>query len=306
MQRSCSTDLVFANYRIQSDEHILYFRGFPVPLAPKVLATLAVFMAEPGRVIPKAELMKRIWPDGFVEDANLTQNIYVLRKLFDQHGTGLRIENVPKRGYRLVEPPPALPPRSLKAVPAGESSSRLSQRETWRGAFAVVAALAAFAAAAAFLPRPHGPRDPYELPASAMQQYLLGRHELQQGMRPALLRSTAYFATVINDVPNSALGYAGLSESNTSLSFFARDETERARNTAQAIALAKQAIAVDASSAEAYAALGAVKASIEHDTPAATRAFQTALRIDPHNLDALSWYGTALLNDGRALEARTL
>ena len=46
--------------------------------------------------------MERIWPGDFVEEANLTQNIYVLRRLFEEHASGVRIENVPKRGYRLT------------------------------------------------------------------------------------------------------------------------------------------------------------------------------------------------------------
>jgi DNA-binding winged helix-turn-helix (wHTH) protein/Flp pilus assembly protein TadD len=303
MQRILPTEYSFGPYSIKADEQVLYYRGRPVTVAPKVVATLAIFLAEPGRIISKAELMERIWPDGFVEDANLTQNVYLLRKMFEEHASGLRIENAPKRGYRLVGVD--APPAPLRPVAA--AAAALHRAPLWRSRAAVssVLGVAALAGVAAFT-HPRGHSDPFALPPQAMQQYLLGRNELEQGTRPALLRSAAHFAVVQNAAPDSALGYAGLSESNTSLTFFTSDAAERAHDGAQAIALARRAVAVDGASAEAHAALGAVLTSLEHDAPAATRAFETALRLDPRNLDALVWYGTALLNDGRALEARTL
>jgi DNA-binding winged helix-turn-helix (wHTH) protein/Tfp pilus assembly protein PilF len=303
MQRISATEYSFGRYSIKIDEQVLYYRGRPIALAPKVVATLATFLAEPGRIISKAELMERIWPDGFVEDANLTQNIYLLRKMFDEHTSGLRIENVPKRGYRLVgSVPPAASLRPVAVPVVAPPRAALVRSRFAASAVLVIAAVAGTVA----LTHPHGHSDPFALAAPTMQHYLLGQHELEQGTRPALLRSAAHFAAVMAAAPDSALGYAGLAESNTSLTFFSNDAAERAHDGAQAIMLARRAVAVDGASAEAHAALGAVEASLEHDAPAAARAFETALRLDPRNLDALVWYGTALLNDGRALEARAL
>src|SRR6202042_3389399 len=106
--------------------------------------------------------------------------------------------------------------------------------------------------------------------------------------------------------PESPLGYAGLAESDTSLTFAAPTEAERVRLGAQASALARHAYALDPGSAEANAALGAVALELEHDDAAAAAAFTRALQIEPRNLNALLWYGGALLNEGRSLEASAL
>ena len=299
MQRSSSNDFTFGDYTVRSDEQIVYFRGRPVALAPKVVTTFTAFLREPGRVVSKAELMDRIWPDEFVEDANLTQNIYVLRKMFEEHGSGVRIENLPKRGYRLVSATAA-----VRCVPMAPQRSRsgLMLRSLIVSAAVTVAA----AAAILVLARPSHRTGSFSLPPAAMQQYLLAQHELKEGNRPALVRSAQGFASVMREAPNSALGYAGLSESNTSLTFFSDTAAERAHHSALAVSFAKRAVEVDGRAAEAYAALGAAETSIELDPRAATQSFEAALRLDPRNLDALIWYGTAFLNAGRAAEARTL
>src|SRR5262249_40070778 len=72
-----------------------------VPLKPKVLETLVVLVENTGRALDKEELMKRLWPEVVVEEANLAVNISQLRKVLGdgENGEGY-IETVPKRGYR--------------------------------------------------------------------------------------------------------------------------------------------------------------------------------------------------------------
>jgi DNA-binding winged helix-turn-helix (wHTH) protein len=56
-----------------------------------------------GHVIGKNELMKQVWPDTFVEEANLSRHIFALRKaLEDDKNVGRYIETIPRRGYRFV------------------------------------------------------------------------------------------------------------------------------------------------------------------------------------------------------------
>lgn len=58
----------------------------------------------------KDELIEKLWPDSFVEEGNLTQNIYVLRKTLDTGDDGKSyIETIPRRGYRLAVPVKELP-----------------------------------------------------------------------------------------------------------------------------------------------------------------------------------------------------
>src|SRR5262249_29091015 len=72
---------------------------------PKVFDTLLVLIERDGRVASKAELMEAIWADAFVEESNLSQNIYTLRRTLgvDEQGKQL-IETVPRRGYRFAVP----------------------------------------------------------------------------------------------------------------------------------------------------------------------------------------------------------
>jgi DNA-binding winged helix-turn-helix (wHTH) protein len=75
-----------------------------VPVQPKAFDTLLALVQNSGRVVTKDELMKLIWPDAFVEDSNLTQNIFVLRKtLGETAGEHRFIVTVPGRGYRFAE-----------------------------------------------------------------------------------------------------------------------------------------------------------------------------------------------------------
>jgi len=77
--------------------------GEPVPLTPKALETLLVLVENSGHVLHKDELMKKLWPDTFVEEANLAVNISSLRKtLGEKPNGGQYIETVPRRGYRFA------------------------------------------------------------------------------------------------------------------------------------------------------------------------------------------------------------
>ena len=56
-----------------------------------------------GRVVKKDELIEKLWPDTIVEEGNLTQNIYVLRKALDsEEQSESYIETIPRRGYRFA------------------------------------------------------------------------------------------------------------------------------------------------------------------------------------------------------------
>jgi Tol biopolymer transport system component/DNA-binding winged helix-turn-helix (wHTH) protein len=91
----------FGEWRLDLTGHFLLRRGEPVPLTPKVFDTLVVLVENAGRLVPKDEFFKKVWPDAFVEEAVLSQNISVLRKTLSG-GNGLLIETVPKLGYRFV------------------------------------------------------------------------------------------------------------------------------------------------------------------------------------------------------------
>ena len=93
----------FGRFRVKVAERVLLRDGEIVPLTPKVFDILLTLVEKSGQVVSKDELMKRVWPDTYVEEGNLTQNISLLRKALGETPEGTQfIETVPRRGYRFV------------------------------------------------------------------------------------------------------------------------------------------------------------------------------------------------------------
>jgi DNA-binding winged helix-turn-helix (wHTH) protein/TolB-like protein/Flp pilus assembly protein TadD len=93
----------FGRFRLKPAERVLLREGEPVPLTPKVFDILVTLVEHGGQVVAKDDLMKRVWPNTFVEEGNLTQNISLLRKALGESSGGVQfIETVPRRGYRFV------------------------------------------------------------------------------------------------------------------------------------------------------------------------------------------------------------
>src|SRR5215204_32838 len=93
----------FGRFRLKVAERVLLREGELVPLTPKVFDILVTLVEHGGQVVAKDALMKRVWPNTFVEEGNLTQNISLLRKALGESPGGAQfIETVPRRGYRFV------------------------------------------------------------------------------------------------------------------------------------------------------------------------------------------------------------
>src|SRR5919205_2778476 len=111
----------FGPFRLDTAEKLFFKHGEPVPLAPKAFELLAILVKQSGHLVDKNDLLKEIWPDSFVEESSLTQNIYVLRKaLSESHDEPRYIETVPRRGYRFVA--------AVKAVGGDEAAPGLEPR----------------------------------------------------------------------------------------------------------------------------------------------------------------------------------
>jgi DNA-binding winged helix-turn-helix (wHTH) protein/TolB-like protein/Flp pilus assembly protein TadD len=93
----------FGPYRLDVDERLLLKNEESITLTPKAFETLVVLVRRNGHLVTKEELLREVWPDSFVEEGNLSQNIYTLRKaLGDEGGEHRYIETVPRKGYRFV------------------------------------------------------------------------------------------------------------------------------------------------------------------------------------------------------------
>src|SRR5215472_13807281 len=93
----------FESFQLDERDRRLLRNGVPVPLTPKAFDTLILLVENSGHAVEKDALMQRVWPDAFVEEATLAQNIRTLRKALGQCPSGNQyIETVPKHGYRFV------------------------------------------------------------------------------------------------------------------------------------------------------------------------------------------------------------
>ncbi|MGH9936304.1 MAG: winged helix-turn-helix domain-containing protein, partial [Blastocatellia bacterium] len=93
----------FGPFHLDTGESLLLRDGKPVPLTLKAYDLLVVLVQHPGHLLGRDELTQSLWPDRFVEDANLTVNVAALRKALGEATAGQQyIETVPKRGYRFL------------------------------------------------------------------------------------------------------------------------------------------------------------------------------------------------------------
>lgn len=97
--------LRFGPFTLDMGDRLLWRVGELVPLTPKAFDLLAVLVQNPGKVLSKAELIERVWPDAFVEEANLSHQVYRLRAVLgDGEGDASYIDTLSRRGYRFVAP----------------------------------------------------------------------------------------------------------------------------------------------------------------------------------------------------------
>ena len=93
----------FGPFRVDPDKQVLLRENRPVPITPKAFDTLLILVRHSREVVSKDELMKTVWPDAFVEEGNLSQNIFMLRKALGDTPEDRRyIVTLPGRGYRFT------------------------------------------------------------------------------------------------------------------------------------------------------------------------------------------------------------
>jgi DNA-binding winged helix-turn-helix (wHTH) protein len=93
----------FGSFSLDERERRLTCEGRQVSVTPKAFDTLLVLAQHAGRILGKQEMMERIWPGAFVEEATLTQNIFTLRRALGEDANNIRyIETISRVGYRFI------------------------------------------------------------------------------------------------------------------------------------------------------------------------------------------------------------
>jgi DNA-binding winged helix-turn-helix (wHTH) protein/tetratricopeptide (TPR) repeat protein len=167
MNRPGNLQWEFGPFQLDGSQHLLFRQGELVPLSRKAVDILTVLIESHGQLVEKDSLMRRVWPDSFVEESNLAVHISQLRKILGDETSPCRIETIPRRGYRFVgdvqftpaqavNPTPAPPvpearPEPSPAQPAGVSSRpRATITASRKWAF-IVASVAAMLVGVAFI-----------------------------------------------------------------------------------------------------------------------------------------------------------
>jgi DNA-binding winged helix-turn-helix (wHTH) protein/tetratricopeptide (TPR) repeat protein len=114
----------FGRYSLSPSRHTLYLDDAEVPLTPRSFDVLLYLAKNPGRLVPKEELMQAVWPGAFVEEGNLAQQIFRLRKALEpEPGSANFILTVPGRGYQFTaEVIPGRPVSPFSADVTSDSS----------------------------------------------------------------------------------------------------------------------------------------------------------------------------------------
>src|SRR2546425_626488 len=125
----------FGSFRLDAADGTLARNGVPVPMAPKVGETLLVLVEHAGSVVTKERLMARVWPDTFVEESNLAQNIttegrawdpaispdgrFVAYAVLDGEAKSVWLKNIATGNATQIMPPTSQDYRGLHFSPDG-------------------------------------------------------------------------------------------------------------------------------------------------------------------------------------------
>jgi DNA-binding winged helix-turn-helix (wHTH) protein/tetratricopeptide (TPR) repeat protein len=203
---------------VDVEKETLLRAGEPVALTPKTFQILLVLIRHSQEIVTKDDLLKTVWPDTFVEEANLSRNIFMLRRALGESPQDRKfILTVPGRGYRLAENVRLVTDQQLSLVAANHQKVEVQVTETrpLKWAFAGAAVLVATIAAGSWRLFQHRPA------LSAMDTVVLADFTnstgdavfddtLRQGMAVQLGQSP-YLSLISDERIRHTLGLMGMS-----------------------------------------------------------------------------------------------
>ncbi len=222
----------FGPFRIETRKRRLLRAGEMVPLTPKSFDTLLALVQHNGKLLDKDELMSLVWPDTVVEEANLTQNVSVLRRVLgDDPNERKYIATIPGRGYHFIA--------DVREVLDEESDLIFAKRTRARLVIEDVIETA--------LPT----KSLCVLPFNAMGAGL-GDDYLGLGIADALITKLSNLRQVVVRPTSAVLKYAGLSQNSVAvgrelrvesvLEGCIRRDSNRIRVTVQLVSVREEAL----------------------------------------------------------------
>jgi len=277
-----SNDLYeFGPFRLDPGQRLLVRAEEQVRLPPMVFDLLLFLVQRSEQLVKKEEIIKHLWPDSFVEEGNLTNNISILRKELGDTGKNPKyIKTVPKHGYRFVA--------NVKVLHAEKpDTARLKTRK-----FNVLLVASLFASVVVVVGLYFwvggNSTKRYTPSTDAYQAYLRGRYFWNKRDAENLKKAIEQFNQAVALDNKYALAYAGLAECyNVLPSYGSLSPVEaypRARDAAT------KALEIDNTIAEAHVALGRIKANYDWDWPGAEAEFKRAIELNSDYSNAHYFY----------------
>lgn len=138
MSSGMSTLVRFGDFELDWETRSLSRAGQPISLSPRTFDLLAYLVQNPQRLVTREELLNALWPDSYVEESNLSQHIFLLRKaLHESRETARLVRTIPGQGYEFMArvealdiPEPAPLPQPDFQVHAAHSITRVVVEET--------------------------------------------------------------------------------------------------------------------------------------------------------------------------------
>ena len=253
----------FGPFTFDAARRRLSREGRSVAVPPKALDVLEALLEQRGRTVEKDDLLNRVWHDTAVEEANLTQSVFMLRRALGDNPAGAQyIATVARRGYRFV---------GTATEVAGERAAD-EHRHVQRTAN-----------------------------IQAYHAYLKGRHAWAKRDADSLRAAIFSFRQAIDLDPTYAVAYVGLAECFAVLRGHCWPSPPEALAIARAAAA--RALEIDDTLAEAHATLGLIQMVFEWNWAAAEQSFRCAIDLAPDYATTRNWYASCLAAQCRLDEA---
>ena len=300
MEKSVNGLYEFGRFRLDRAERLLLRDGERIPLTPKAFDLLVALVEGAGHLLEREALLKQIWPDSFVEENNLADNISRLRKTLGEGDNGEKfIETVPKRGYRFVaevrraDGGSLATISSLPVVAPGSGERRRRSLRFWllSGALALTSLLAV----AAWL------NFRVNQKAEVEQLEFKGNFYLGKWNQGEVRRGIEYYTRAASLNPNSSTAYEGMA---TGWNFLSDVHLPPREAMPKAKAAAIKALHLNEKSAHAHVAMALIKAQYDWDWDGARSEFNRALELDPGANSIHQVYGYYLIAAGRHADAQ--
>lgn len=261
----------FGDFRLDAKGYRLSHRdsGETVPLTPRAVLLLITLVCSKGRLLTKEELFDRVWAGAVVEEGNLSQTIFVLRKALGEKTKEPQfIMTVPARGYQFIA-------RVIEVTDAEKLDLNRFHRFENRGS----------------------------VNTEAYKSYVQGRHFWNKRTEESLKLAVEHFEKAIRQQPDFANAYEGLADSHQLLSDYysaavPSDVESSKQNSNGNDHPSEQHLA------EALTTLAYAQAFYDWDWTGADRSFREALKLDPNSAVTNQWYADYLGVVGRFKEAR--